>query len=45
MNPKYVSQVLNRDAESPKAEKKLRLALERLLTGRSQSDIQGKEQL
>lgn len=30
LNDKYVSQVLNADAESPKAEQKLRAALERL---------------
>ena len=31
LNNKYVSQVLNADTESPKAERKLRDALERLL--------------
>jgi len=36
LNPKYVSQVLNRESESPKAEKKLRLALERLRTERNE---------
>ena len=31
LNDKYVSQVLNADAESPKTERKLRAALTRLL--------------
>lgn len=30
LNPKYVSQVLHREKESPKTEKRLREALERL---------------
>ena len=30
LNPKYVSQILNRDKDAPKAEAKLRNALERL---------------
>lgn len=33
LNDKYVSQVLNRDDESPRAEAKLRAALERLKGG------------
>lgn len=36
LNPKYVSQVLNQDAESPKAERKLRLALEKLCAEQSE---------
>ena len=31
LNPKYVSQVLNTDRESPSAERKLREALQRLI--------------
>lgn len=31
MNPKYVSTVLNDDAEAPKAQEKLRAALDRLI--------------
>ncbi|MBR2895197.1 MAG: hypothetical protein IKC03_06015 [Oscillospiraceae bacterium] len=38
MNPKYISTVLNGDAEAPKAERKLRSALQRLCE-------QGKENL
>jgi len=30
MNPKYISTILNRDADAPKAEAKLRAALKRL---------------
>lgn len=36
LNPKYVSQVLNSDSDSPKAERKLRWALERLASARKQ---------
>lgn len=31
LNPKYVSQILNADREAPKAEKKLRAALDELI--------------
>ena len=31
MNPKYISTVLNSDGDSPKAESKLRAALDRLI--------------
>lgn len=39
LNPKYVSAVLNRNAEAPKAESKLRAALERL-AARSDANTQ-----
>lgn len=38
LNDKYVSQVLNADAESPKAEQKLRAALSRLIAKRKECD-------
>lgn len=37
LNPKYVSQVLNSEDESPKAEEKLRSALRRLIESMSKT--------
>ena len=37
LNAKYISQVLNGDAESPKAEQKLRAALARLCEKRKET--------
>ena len=37
LNPKYVSQILNRESDSPKTERKLRDALSRIITRRDQN--------